>query len=252
MIELKILSIIAVVYINNEEKSKDKIDVCLNRSYFLINKCKNITLATFIACKLSTNSHIQAYYKYVLLEEIKSYLLDNLKKSESKLSMKNVQFSTVILYNQLVDLFKIEIYDSTCSQIEYFDILKNNIATDKATENFLSIGENILSIRKNILHLWEKMIELNPFDLEAERDYNIYLDIILQDDFLKKEEKKNIMIKKINIIMKKIIYILICIIKTKAPFYYVMDIQEMEKYFIILQILLIYLDSLEKKFRIFQ
>ena len=190
MIELKILSIIAVVYINNEEKSKDKIDVCLNRSYFLINKCKNITLATFIACKLSTNSHIQAYYKYVLLEEIKSYLLDNLKKSESKLSMKNVQFSTVILYNQLVDLFKIEIYDSTCSQIEYFDILKNNIATDKATENFLSIGENILSIRKNILHLWEKMIELNPFDLEAERDYNIYLDIILQDDFLKKEEKK--------------------------------------------------------------
>jgi hypothetical protein len=116
-----------------EEKSINKADISLNRCYFLIKKCKNITLATFIATKIITNSHMQAYYKYILLEEIKLYLINKLKKTRNKLTMKNIEISSVILYSQLLDLFKIEIYDAVCSQIEYFDILKNNISTEKAT-----------------------------------------------------------------------------------------------------------------------
>ena len=188
--ELKVLSLIGVIYLNSEEKSKNKIDITLNRCYFLINKCKNISLAIYLATKINTSNHMQAYYKYVLLEEIKEHLVNKLNKSRKKLSMKNIQLSSVILYNQLFDLFKIEIYDITCSQIEYFDILKNNISTEKTTETFLRTGENILSLKKNILNIWNKMIELNPVDIEAEKDYMIYLDVILQDEFLKKEELK--------------------------------------------------------------
>ena len=188
--ELKVLCLIGTSYISCEEKSNYKIDITLNKCYFLINKCKNLALAVYIATKINANTHMHAYYKYVLLEDIKEHLLNKLTKNRKKLSMKNIQLSSVILYSQLLDLFKIEIYDAACSQIEYFDILKNNISTEKATENFLKTGENILSLRNNILTIWEKMIELNPTDLEAEKDYLIYLDVILQDEFLKKEEMK--------------------------------------------------------------
>ena len=201
--ELKALSIIAILYINNEEKSINKADISLNRCYFLIKKCKNITLATFIATKIITNSHMQAYYKYILLEEIKLYLINKLKKTRNKLTMKNIEISSVILYSQLLDLFKIEIYDAVCSQIEYFDILKNNISTEKATENFLKTGNNILSLRNNIITIWNKMLELNPLDKEAEKDYLIYLDVILKDEFLKKEEIKKYKAKRTEYNAKK-------------------------------------------------
>ena len=194
--ELKALSLIGAIYVNGEEKSKNNIDISLNRCYFLINKCKYLSMAIYVATKINAKKHMQAYYKYVLLEEIKLLLNNKLNKRRKKLSMKNVQFSKVILYNQLIDLFKIEIYDATCSQIEYFDILKNDISTEKTTENFLNTGENILSIRKNILNIWNKMLELNPLDLEAEKDYMIYLDVILQDEFFKKEEIKKFKEKK--------------------------------------------------------
>ena len=201
--ELKALSLIGTVYVNSEEKSDNKIDISLNRCYFLINKCKNLSLAVHLATKINANNHMHAYYKYVLLEEIKEYLINKLNKSRKKLSMKNVQLSSVILYSQLLDLFKIEIYDATCSQIEYFDILKNNVSTEKTTENFLKTGENILSLRKNILDIWNKMIELNPVDMEAEKDYLIYLDVILQDEFLKKEEIKKYKLKKADYLTDK-------------------------------------------------
>ena len=194
--ELKALSLIGAIYVNGEEKSKNKIDISLNRCYFLINKCKYLSMAIYVATKINAKKHMQAYYKYVLSEEIKLLLNNKLNKRRKKLSMKNVQFSKVILYNQLIDLFKIEIYDATCSQIEYFDILKNDISTEKTTENFLNTGENILSIRKNILKIWNKILELNPLDLEAEKDYMIYLDVILQDEFFKKEEIKKFKEKK--------------------------------------------------------
>ena len=194
--ELKILCLVGTIYINNEEKLKNKENVSLNRCYFLLNKLKNVFLAAFIAAKINPNNHMEAYYKYVLLEEIKSYIMNKIKKSRNKFSIKSLQFSSIILYSQLLDIFKIEIYDATCSQIEYFDILKNNIATEKTTENLLKTGESILSLRNNIITIWNKMIELNPFDYGAERDYIVYLDYIVEDEFLKKEEIKKYKDKK--------------------------------------------------------
>ena len=188
--ELKILSIISIIYSYNIEKSKDSTDLTLSKCYFLINKCKNPSMAIWICTKIKLCTHVQAYYKYVLMEEIKEYLISKLTKSTNILSLKNVQIGSVILYNQYVDLFKIKIYDATCSQIEYFDILKNNMTNSKTTENFLKIGEDILSLRKDILNLWEKIILLNPFSSESEKDYIIYLDTILQDDVLKRTEIK--------------------------------------------------------------
>jgi hypothetical protein len=64
------------------------------------------------------------------------------------------------------------------------------VTTTKTTENFLKIGEDILTLRKDILNLWEKIILLNPFSDESEKDYIIYLDTILQDDILLKTEEK--------------------------------------------------------------
>ena len=186
--EKKILYLLGVIYANNDEKAKINASITLNRCYFIMKDAKNITSALFIATKINPSNHIEAYYKYVLLEQIKEYLINKMKKPRIRPTIKNLQLSKVFLYNQLVDLFKIEIYDATCSQIEYFDILKNNITTEKATENLLKTGESLLSLRKNIINIWDRMIELNPLDLEAERDYMVYLDVIVQDEFLKKEE----------------------------------------------------------------
>jgi hypothetical protein len=89
-----------------------------------------------------------------------------------------------------MDLFKIKIYDAACNQIDYFDILKNNVSTPKTTENFLKIGEDILRLRKEILKLWEKIVELNPFSDESEKDYMLYLETIIQDEVLARTESK--------------------------------------------------------------
>ena len=64
------------------------------------------------------------------------------------------------------------------------------MTNSKTTEHFLKIGEDILSLRKDIINLWEKIILLNPFSNENEKDYIIYLDTILQDDVLKRSEIK--------------------------------------------------------------
>jgi len=188
--ELTILSIISIIYSHNIEKSKDSIDIILTNCYFLVKKFKNPVYAIWLCSKIKSCSHIQSYYKYVLMEEIKEYLINILKKNTNKLTIKHVQISSVILFNQYVDLFKMKIYDATCSQIEYFDTLKNSVTTAKTTENFLKIGEDILTLRKDILNLWEKIILLNPFSDESEKDYMIYLDTILQDDVLLKTEEK--------------------------------------------------------------
>ena len=238
--EKKVMSLLGALYAINGEKAKINPSISLNRCYFLIKIPKNISSALFVASKIIPNTHIEAFYKYVLLEDIKEYLINKMKKPRKKPSIKSLQFSNVFLYNQLVDLFKIEIYDATCSQIEYFDILKNNITTEKVAENLLKTGESLLDLRKNIISIWDRMIELNPLDSEAERDYMVYLDVIVQDEFLKKEEIKKYKDKKEEFFSEKTI-------KKKVHFYYVMDILIMEKYFIIHQILLHYLALLKKK-----
>ena len=188
--ELKILSMISIIYSYNIEKQRDATDITLNMCYFLINKFKNPIYAIWLCTRIKECTIVQSFYKYVLMQQIKDYLIEILNKRMNKLTLKHVQISSVILYNQYVDLFKIKIYDATCSQIEYFDILKNNITNSKTTENFLKIGEDILSLRKDILNIWEKIILLNPFSNESEKDYMIYLQTILQDDVLMRNEEK--------------------------------------------------------------
>ena len=188
--ELSILSIICIIYGYNIEKSKDSTDITLNMCYFLINKFKNPLYAIWLCTKIKSCTHTQSFLKYILMEQIKDYLINILNKNTNRLTIKHVEISSVILYYQYVDLFKVKIYDATCSQIEYFDVLKNTITTQKTTENFLKIGEDILSLRKDILNLWEKIISLNPFSNESEKDYMIYLETILQDDVLMKTEEK--------------------------------------------------------------
>ena len=188
--ELVVLSIIDIVYSYNIEKSKDIADLTLSMCYFLVNTFKNPTYAIWLCTKIKEKTHIQSYYKYVLMEEIKLYLLNNLTKNKNKISLRHVQLSIVILYNQYIDLFKMKIYDATCSQIEYFDLLKNTTTTVKTTKNFLKLGEDILNLKKDILNLWDKIITLNPFNNESQKDYMIYIEIILQDDALMRSEEK--------------------------------------------------------------
>ena len=195
---LPILSIVYIIYDHHLDKSLLKNDILLNMCYFLMNKFKNATFAVNLCSKFKVVSHKHLYFKYILMEEIKEYLVNKLSKSNNKESIKHVQIGSVILYNIYMDLFKIKIYDAACNQIDYFDILKNNVTTPKTTENFLKIGEDILNLRKEILKLWEKIIELNPFSDESEKDYMLYLETILQDDILARTEAKKFSTLKTN------------------------------------------------------
>ena len=195
---LPILSIVYIIYDHHLDKSILKNDILLNMCYFLMNKFKNATFAVSLCSKFKVVSHKHLYFKYILMEEIKEYLVNKLSKSNNKESIKHVQIGSVILYNIYMDLFKIKIYDAACNQIDYFDILKNNVTTPKTTENFLKIGEDILTLRKEILKLWEKIIELNPFSDESEKDYMLYLETILQDDILARTEAKKFSTLKTN------------------------------------------------------
>ena len=110
--------------------------------------------------------------------------------NNGEICVKNSQIGSVILYNIYIDLFKIEIFEATSSQIEYFDQLKNHGTTEKTIKSFLKIGKEILKIRKNILNIWEKLIEINPYNDEAEKTYMLYLRDIRQDDELANNESK--------------------------------------------------------------
>ena len=188
--ELAILSIISIIYSYNIEKSKDIFDITLNMCYFLINRLKNPLYAIWLCTKLKSCNNTQSYYKYILIEEIRDYLIAKMKKNTQKITIRNVQISSSILYNQYADLFKIKIYEATCSQIEYFDILRNKIATTKTVDNYLRVGEDVLSLRKETFKLWDKIILLNPFSYESKNDYLLYIDSVLQDHILAKNEEK--------------------------------------------------------------
>ena len=194
--DLPILSIIYILYSYYLDKSSDKGEIIIHMCYFLINKLNNPTYAMLLCSKLKRISHKSLFYKYLLAEDIKEYLIFKLNKNSNKESIKHVQISSVILYNSYTYLFKIKIYDAICNQIEYLDLLKNNVATNKITENFLKNGEIILNLRKEILIIWGKLIELNPFSDEYQKDYLLYLDTIIQDEILVREEIKKYMLLK--------------------------------------------------------
>ena len=193
---LPILSIIYLLYTYYLEKLTDKNELTLHLCYFLINKLDNRALAMLLCSKLKSETHKDLYYKYLLTKDIKDYLIEKLKKYTKKESIKHVEIGSVILYNLYIDLFKIKIYDGLCSQIDYFDLLKNTAVTNKTTENFLKTGENIFKNRDEIKIIWDKIIELNPFSDDAHRDYLLYLDTIVQDESLSRDETKKYMLLK--------------------------------------------------------
>ena len=187
---IPVYAIIFIVYAYHIEKAEHKIDMALNMSYFLINRLKNPTYAIQLCSQLKVDNYKHLYFKYMLMEAIKEYLVNKISKSTNRESVKHVQIGSVILYNVYNDMFKLKIFEASSNQIEYFDHLKNSVTTSKTTEKFLQIGENILKLRNEILTLWNKIVELNPFSDDSEKDYMIYLRAILQDDILAKSESK--------------------------------------------------------------
>ena len=191
-LELKILSIVYLIYEYHLNQEQFTNDILIIMSYFLMNKFKKSTLAIKYCSQISVKQHKYLYLKYVLMEEIKDFLVFKITKATDIDTMSHIQISSMILYYIYSDLFKIKIYDAACSQIDYFDHLTNQNIDSKITQNFLKIGDEILLLRKKIMKLWEKIFALNPFCDECEKNYQIYLQTILQDDELYKAELKKI------------------------------------------------------------
>ena len=197
---ISVFSIIYLTYSYHIEKSiEHSVEICINKCYFLINKMKNPTYAIYLCSEIKAKTHRQLYYKFLLMEQIKEYLINKIVYSSNKESIKHVELGNVILYNVYCNLFRLKIYDATSLQIEYFDNFKSSVTTKKSTENFLKNGEDILTLKKKILCIWTQLLQLNPFNIAMENDYMLYLKVIIQDDFLaRSEEKKNFSFKNKN------------------------------------------------------
>jgi len=197
---LSILSIIFIIYSFYLENPKFKDEISFYFCYFLINKLNNPVYSMFLSSKSIIKGHKASYNKYLLTEDIKEYLDFQLEKNSHKDSIQSAQLGNVILYYLYAELLKIKIYDCINYQIDYYDILKNKNRTEKITENFLKNGKNILNSRKEIIILWQKLIEINPFDNEIYNDYMLYINSIIQDEFLAQEEyNKYIILKNVQI-----------------------------------------------------
>ena len=188
--DLHVLSIVYIIYDYHLEKSSFKNDILLVMSYFLMNKFKKAYYAISLCSKIKVSNSIISYFKFILMEQIKEYLIFKITKSVNKENIKHVQIGSVILYYIYIDLFRLKIFDAACNQIDYFDNLRNNNINSNTTKNFLKIGKEILKLRNQILTLWKKILELNPFSDESEKDYMLYLETIMQDDTLAKLESK--------------------------------------------------------------
>ena len=188
---ISIFAIIYITYSYHIEKSiENNVDICLNMCYFLFNKMKNPTYVIYLLSELKVKTHRQLYYKYLLMEQIKEYLINKINFSSNKESIKHVEIGSVILYNIYTTLFKLKIYDATSCQIEYFENFKSSNTTKKSTENFIKSGEDIIVCKNKISKIWTQLTKLNPFNSNAENDYMLYLKTIIQDDSLAKAEEK--------------------------------------------------------------
>ena len=194
-----VYSIVYVIYEYLLEKSKLKVDALFLMSYFCINKLHNYSLAISICTKNKIIGYLNHYNKFCLMEDIKQCLI---KSSNSELksneSIRHIDIGSVILYSKLIDILKIKIYDATCNQVDYIDILRNSTTSLKATRHFIDIGNHILSLKKDIIKTWEKIINLNPFSDEIRKDYILYLRNIIQDNELADKEELKYNAIKIN------------------------------------------------------
>ena len=188
---LKVYNITFLIYEFFFEKPSIKNDMLLIICYFLVNKLENYTYAALLCSQIKVSDHKTMYLKYLLMEKIKKYQMYKLSRTGTKESIKHVELGSVIVYNNYLDLFKLKIYDAACSQIDYFDFLKNNQTNKNLTSSFMETGEKILTLRYEITDLWTKIMKLNPFCEENERDYLLYIDTIIQDaELAQKEEEK--------------------------------------------------------------
>ena len=183
--ELPILCIIFILYSSQLDKN---IEISIYMCYFLVNVFNNYTFSLFLCSKLRCKTSQNLYYKYVLINDIKEFQLIKLKNKQKKNTFSNIEISSAILYNIYIELFKLNIYDATSNQIEYFNSLKNHVTTNKTTRNFLKTGKKILTLRKKISEIWNKITELNAFSDEIQSDYLLYLETIIQDEVLLIEE----------------------------------------------------------------
>ena len=202
--QIPVYSILYILYSFYLGKSSKKQELTFYMCYFLINKFKNITYAILLLSKLKTENHKDLYYKYLLTEDIKEYLTLKLNRNNlNKESIKHIQIGSIILYYFYIDLFKIKIFEAIRNQIDYLDLLYDNTLKNKICENFLKYGKNILKYRKQIIFIWRKIVELNPFSEECKKDYILYLETIIQDEYLSKEESKKYKFNKNNKLIEK-------------------------------------------------
>ena len=161
--------------------------------YFLINYLNNMVSAIYRCSNIKTESYSLFYHKYLLSENIKDYLVELNEVNNDKNSVKNVQFSSVILYYLYQNLIRIKISDMVENLMGYFglfDNIKNAHSGSKSDLEFLKIGKRIITIRNEIKQIWDKIIILNPFCLEIRREYLSYIKEILYDDIYYEKELK--------------------------------------------------------------
>ena len=175
--------------------------------YFLINYLKNTVSAIYQCSKIKADSFKIFYYKYILAENIKDYLVEISESQNKNLSPKNVQFSTVILYYLFQNLLKIKITEVTEIYINYYEYFKNSTFGSKSSLGFLKEGQKIIKMRKDIKGIWDKILILNPFCPEIRKEYLYYIKEILNDDyFLEKEQKNHNYLKNIVLPQKNSFY----------------------------------------------
>ena len=167
--------------------------------YFYVNSLKNFTYPAFLLSINKFSNHKDIFLHFSLAEKLKNYqtlkLLNNTKKNK----IKKLEISSVILYYYFVNEFKLYIYEAVNKQNDYFEILKNKISTNKTSKNFIKTGKEIINIKKKIIKLFKKILNLNPFNEENEKDYFLYIENIIKDNYLAQKEIENLIQFKNNI-----------------------------------------------------
>ena len=200
-----IIYIIYEYYLTGDKLNNNLLNI--HFCYFLINYLKNTVSAIYQCSKIKSGSFKIFYYKYILAENIKDYLVEITESNNKKLSPKNVQFSTVILYYLYQNLLKIKITEITEVYINYYEYFKNFTFGSKSSLGFLKEGEKIIKMRKDIKGIWDKILILNPFCPEIRKEYLYYIKEILNDDyFLEKEQKNHNYLKNIILPQKNSFY----------------------------------------------
>ena len=159
--------------------------------YFLINHLKNTISAIYRCSKIKADSIFVYYYKYLLAENIKDYLVELNEASSKKKTLQNIQFSSLILYYLYQNLIRIKISDMAENQMNYYDYFKNFSIGSKSSLGFLKVGKKIIKMREDIKRIWDKILILNPFCPEIKREYIGYIKEILKDESYYEKELKD-------------------------------------------------------------